>query len=536
MSAATRPAGRRKPQNRAAHLLDYSCAEWFLGLRETSNDAFVPLFADEHRFLVLCGGGGSGKSIFAGRKLIERAVAEPGHRFLVCRKVGKTLRDSCFRQLCGQLSEHYPQIGAKINRSDLFVSLPNGSEFIFTGLDDVEKLKSIYNVTGVWIEEASEIEESDLNQLNIRLRGQTKHYQQIILTFNPVSVMHWLKKRFFDRSDPDARTHRSTYRDNRFLPEENRRVLEKFKNTDEYFYTVYCLGEWGVTGRSVFNAMAVTERLALKIKPLDRGMFRVEDNAMPEFGEVFQPDFLPAEEYEPGRRRLKCEWTSDGDGYIRLYELPEEGVPYVIGGDTAGDGSDSFVAQVIDNRDGRQVAILRHTFDEDLYARQVYALGMYYNAALVGIECNFSSYPIRMLQQWRYPNLYVRETFDEYTGVPKKSFGFRTDPKSRPVMLANLITALRDDVSLVSDEDTLTEMLTFVRDESFRPAAEAGAHDDCIMALAIAHQIRDYQASMTAVPAVKRVEWTRSMLEDWHKANAEERAYLAAKYGYPSNA
>ena len=143
---------------------------WYRALRAGSNPAFLPLFFDEHRYLVLCGGGGSGKSIFAGRKVLERLTSEKGHRWLVCRKVARMLRDSCFAQLRGQLAAHYPGSGVKINTSDMRMTFPNGSEILFAGLDDVEKLKSIYDITGIWIEEASEITEEDFSQLDIRLR------------------------------------------------------------------------------------------------------------------------------------------------------------------------------------------------------------------------------------------------------------------------------------------------------------------------------------------------------------------------------
>lgn len=151
-------------------------AVWYNHLRDTSNDTFMPLFACESRYLVLKGGGGSGKSIFAGRKVLERCRSEPGHRFLVCRKVAKTLRESCFAQLRGQIAEHYPDSGAVVNRGELRIVFPNGSEILFAGLDDVEKLKSIYDITGIWIEEASELLEADFNQLDIRLRTQCPYY------------------------------------------------------------------------------------------------------------------------------------------------------------------------------------------------------------------------------------------------------------------------------------------------------------------------------------------------------------------------
>lgn len=145
-------------------------ALWWKQIRETNNETFLPLFFDQHRYLVLKGGGGSGKSIFAGRKVLERVTSEPGHRWLVCRKVARTLRESCFEQLRGQIADFYPNAGARVNKSDMNITFANGSKILFAGLDDVEKLKSIYDITGIWIEEASELEEGDFNQLDIRLR------------------------------------------------------------------------------------------------------------------------------------------------------------------------------------------------------------------------------------------------------------------------------------------------------------------------------------------------------------------------------
>lgn len=451
-------------------------ALWYKHLKQKTNEAFLPLYFDKHRFLVLKGGGGSGKSIFAGDKLLERATTEEGHRFLVCRKVGKTIRESCFNQLVGQLRAMNPNIGYKINRGDMRITFENGNEIIFSGLDDVEKLKSIYNITGIWIEEASELKESDFNQLNIRLRGKTKNYKQIIITFNPISITHWLKRRFFDCTDlPEKerkkiRTHESTYKDNRFLDKEAVEVLEAFKYTDEYYYQVYCLGIWGVTGKSVFDSKALTERLLMNIKPQMRGCFEIETNSA---------DVI-----------CGYRFVEDKNGFISVYISPEHDVKYVIGADTAGDGSDSFVAQVLDNRTGEQVAVLRHQTDEDLFAKQIICLGLWYNTSLIAVETNYSTYPVKELERQRYPRQYIREQTDTYTGKLKRAYGFQTNSKTRPLIISELVKAVREDVTIVNDKTTIEEMLTFVRDESFRPEAEAGAHDDCVMALAIAHHAR----------------------------------------------
>lgn len=487
-------------------------ALWYSALRETTVPTFLPLFADTHRYLVLKGGGGSGKSIFAGRKILERATSEPGHRFLVVRKVAKTLRESCFKQLCGQVKAHYPGSGYKINHSDMRIAFENGSEILFAGLDDVEKLKSIYNIDGIWIEEASEVLESDFNQLDIRMRGESRYYKQIILSFNPISIKHWLKKRFFDRKDPRARTHESTYKDNPFLPEEDRRTLENFQFTDEYYYQVYCLGIWGVTGKTVFDGRAVTARLLENIRPEKTGYFEYDDD---------------------GLKLSNIRFVEDKNGFVKIYKNPEAGVPYVIGGDTAGDGSDSFVGQVLDNRTGEQVCTLRHTFDEDLYAKQMFCLGTYYNTALIGIETNYSTYPVMELERLRYPKQYVRESLDDYTHKLKQSFGFQTNTKTRPVIIAQLIRAARDDIRLICDESTLEEMLTFVRGEDWKPQAEEGAHDDCIMALAIAHYIRPQQSYLIAEEAAETVQWTADQWEDYERASEAEKAYLIERWGQP---
>ena len=487
-------------------------AQWYHDLRETSNESYMELYEDQHRYLVLKGGGGSGKSIFAGRKILERAVTEPGHRFLVCRKVAKTLRESCFAQLRGQIADHYPDSGAVISRGDLRIAFPNGSEILFAGLDDVEKLKSIYDITGIWIEEASELLEADFNQLDIRLRTDTPYYLQMILTFNPISITHWLKARFFDRRDPRARVHESTYRDNRFLTPEAVKTLEAFRETDEYYYQVYCLGQWGVTGKTVFDAKAISQRLERLPKPHSVG------------GWDYTLDGI--------KIRTK-RWAAHKDGPVTIYREPVPGRPYVIGGDTAGDGSDWFVAQVIDNVTGEQVAVLRHQYDEDTYARQVYCLGKHYNDALIAPEVNFSTYPTKLLEMMGYNKLYVREIEDTFDGTIRHAFGFRTDRITRPVIISELVRALRGNYHLINDRTTLEEMLTFIRNEEQRPEAEPGAHDDTVMALAIAFYVRPQQTMEVKARPVETVKWTSDMWEDYYNAPDSVKEMLIQKWGNP---
>lgn len=162
------------------------------GLPQLTNDTFLPLYKDQRRFLVLKGGAGSGKSVFVVEKLLYRILTEQypshPHRFLILRKVAKTLRESCFALICGVIRQWGLDRLFRINKTDMSITCVNGNQFILAGLDDVEKLKSIFDITGVWLEEANEAEARDLRQVNLRLRGWTPFYKQIIVSFNPVAL------------------------------------------------------------------------------------------------------------------------------------------------------------------------------------------------------------------------------------------------------------------------------------------------------------------------------------------------------------
>lgn len=171
-------------------------------------------------------------------------------------------------------------------------------------------------------------------------------------------------------------------------------------------------------------------------------------------------------EYDYDGSKIKnIRWQNDENGFIDIFEEKRTSYPYVISGDTAGEGSDYFIAQVLDNITGKQVAKMRKQFDADEYTRQMYCLGKYYNNALVGIETNFDTYPIKELERLGYDNQYIREKEDTYTGKHKKAFGFRTDRITRPLILSELQALINDHIELINDKDTLEEMLVFIRNE-----------------------------------------------------------------------
>jgi phage terminase large subunit len=107
------------------------------------------------------------------------------------------------------------------------------------------------------MEEGDQYTERDFNQMDLRLRGETDFTKQGIITLNPIWAGHWIKKRFFDRKEPDCLTHRSTYRDNRFLDRATVRRLEQI--TDPYFKMVYVDGDWGIYGNVVFSNFIIED-------------------------------------------------------------------------------------------------------------------------------------------------------------------------------------------------------------------------------------------------------------------------------------
>ena len=221
-------------------------------IKQGRNLSHKPFFEDESRWVVSYGGAGSSKSYSTAQKILTRIIAEDGHKFLITRKVARTLRVSVFQLFKDLISDMQLSDDFKINKSDMTITnIHNNSMLLFFGLDDIEKLKSIQGITSIWIEEASETDQGDIMELNRRLRGMTKHYKQIILTFNPISHLHWLKAHFFDNPETKASIYKTTYLDNKFIDEEYKQEIEDIKNYDIQQYNIYALGQWGVLNSNI---------------------------------------------------------------------------------------------------------------------------------------------------------------------------------------------------------------------------------------------------------------------------------------------
>ena len=215
----------------------------------TVNKAYEEFMHDKHRYCVLYWSAGSGKSNAAAQKVIRRCLEENTpefhHIFTVVRKYRTTLRGTVFEQIKGELQRMGISEMMTINESYGVFKFWNGAEIRCIGLDDPEKIKSLVS-TGCWIEEATELEESDFSQLDLRFRGEAPFCKQLILTFNPVNEAHWIKRRFFDTPQNGfTYTLHTTYKDNFFIDEQYKKLLEEQYRFDENLYRIYVEGKWG---------------------------------------------------------------------------------------------------------------------------------------------------------------------------------------------------------------------------------------------------------------------------------------------------
>jgi hypothetical protein len=187
------------------------------------------------------------------------------------------------------------------------------------------------------------------------------------------------------------------------------------------------------------------------------------------------------------------EFTEASNGALKIWEKPSQYASYVLGGDVSeGVDGDYSVADVTDNRTLKTVATFYdNKCPPDKYAQVVYALGIWYNSAYVGVEANKDGLWVNdELMKMGYPNLYYREQLDDITKSVTHKIGFKTDEKTRPYILSELrkLISLYDGVW--TNAEFLRECLVFVRNKVGRAEAMSGKHDDLIFAKAIALEIR----------------------------------------------
>lgn len=457
------------------------------------NDKYLPYLQSIHEYEVYYGGQGSGKSWFICQKKILQLTQQENRNMICLRKQSTDCFDSCWGQMITAIDQLELSPFWNINRSDhVLRNVINGNSIYFDGVDKIENIKSFKpekgNLTDVWYEEVSE-EESRKNIRDIDGRLRDQHQKcSLILSFNPTYRQHWLFEfvNVFCR-DKDAIIVHSTYKDNKYLNDAYRQKTEALKYDDPYGYQVYCLGEWGITGQSAFNA----NKIATRMKELNVS----HKNAPPQHG-IFAYETDDSDRVLPGTFRF----LDTGSGEVTIYREPNKKHPYVLGVDTAGEGVDFYAGQVIDNITGEQVAVFHSIETPDVCALQVFGLGMHYNEALIVPEINFDgAFLLHRLRELGYNKIYRRSgSPDEMReGALERKYGYRTTAGNRMLMLTMFKDWTESHMHCINDVPTLNEMLTFTRQpkklKGVYWGAEAGAHDDLVLSFALALQGREQQ-------------------------------------------
>ncbi|EGQ3790950.1 TPA: PBSX family phage terminase large subunit [Staphylococcus pseudintermedius] len=221
-----------------------------------NKNIFEILFNYDYFTEVHYGGGSSGKSHGVIQKVVLKALKdwEYPRRILWLRKVQSTIKDSLFEDVKECLINYGIWDMCLWNKTDNKVELPNGAVFLFKGLDNPEKIKSIKGVSDVVMEEASEFTLNDYTQLTLRLRERKHKLKQIFLMFNPVSKLNWVYKYFFEHGKPmkGVLIRQSSYKDNKFLDDMTRENLEMLATRNPAYYKIYALGEFATLDKLVF--------------------------------------------------------------------------------------------------------------------------------------------------------------------------------------------------------------------------------------------------------------------------------------------
>ncbi len=231
--------------------------------RKVFNPKFLPLLDNDDEINIFYGGASSGKSHFIAQRYIMRMLKNSDHNILATRKVGETIRDSMFAELNKVIDKWNLEGLFRSTKSPLHITRHGGGEILFRGLDDVLKIKSITVKRGIindiWAEEATEMTKDDILDLQLRQRGKSDIPIQLTMSFNPISALHWIKKMYFDAERTDCTVHHSTYLDNKFLGEREKKILQNLKTADSVKYDIYALGKWGVLGNLIYSNYIVHE-------------------------------------------------------------------------------------------------------------------------------------------------------------------------------------------------------------------------------------------------------------------------------------
>lgn len=236
------------------------------------NSVFKEFNNTKCRYRLAKGSAGSGKSVDIAMDYILKLsdVKYKGANLLVVRQTEASHKDSTFAELIGAINRMGLQAFWSYTTTPLSLTCKaTGNGVIFRGFNDMrarDRVRSITfpqgKLTWIWCEEATELQESDIDILDDRIRGELDNpnlYYQMTFSFNPVSAQHWIKRKYWDYASDDIYKCHSTYLDNRFIDEAYHKRMLMRKEQDPDGYRIYGLGEWGETGGLILHNYVIED-------------------------------------------------------------------------------------------------------------------------------------------------------------------------------------------------------------------------------------------------------------------------------------
>jgi phage terminase large subunit len=425
-------------------------------------DAHIRLYETQRKFVdcgasavAFLGGVGSGKTIGGAAKSLKYVSENALSLGMIGAPTFKMLRDSSLRSVMAMFPQRFIKY---FDKSNMIISLENGAEILLRSTDDPETLRGP-SLAWIWLDEAALMPAEVWKICQGRLRQQGFKTQAWITT--TPKGFNWVYQEFILQDRPDYKYFRCSTGKNPFLPADYaRKLLESYKDNPE-FIKQEIEGEFVIVGGRPFFLMNILEILDKDVK-------------------------------EPFETR-DC---------VEIWKRPLIGGKYVCGVDPSGtrpiDESDKdlakkkgsyAVAQMLDFQTGEQVAKIRGRIPGDEMAQKVVNLCDLYNKAWCGVEYNGEGkVVINKMVELGYGDRMFHRSLDWYNDSPKR--GFLTYDKTRPVILGELEEAIRRLAIRVNSKNTVSEMMSFIRDDSGKPKHAEGAYDDEVMALAIAWHMR----------------------------------------------
>lgn len=436
----------------------------------------------KRKSLLLSGGFRSGKTLSAIVKIITQHCTVPNNRGLIGRLTYPELRDTVQKDFFELLPEEWIQHWDKTNG---VLTLVNGCEVLFRHLDTVSELEIRGMTLGfVFISQVEEIDESVykalLARLNLMLPDE-EHFRQIIMDCNP--SLFWAYKYFKQETDDQRELLEFSMMENQEnLPPD---YLSDMMKQPALWKKQFVFGVW--------DESLLSDKSVIPVEYIQT-----------------QKKFFE----EPIRMFEK----------IDIFEDVNRAHNYQIGVDVGeGTGHDRSAVVCFDLHTGKQVAHWKGQVQPDLLAKMVVIpLARYFNQALVIPEINSIGLAFLSRLKEDYTNIYKRKEFDKVENRETEVLGWRTTYSTKPLMIDNLLTLLREGMIQIKARDIHSEMSTLVYTTESRKhgvGAQSGFHDDCIIATMLA--LMDFTKNKFT-PEPRRLESDRYRRE-WRQPEKEER-------------